>query len=281
LSLRRVAANVGVQLYSIQGELEDDFEGTLQELAQIGFNEVEAANLPDIASARALKSALDGAGLKCASAQFFTPMLLANLGEILEIANVLSIQYIVSSTPWVADPSRRKSSADAQQGFIELMQSLTLDDWKWNAEQFNRVGEQVKTAGLQYGYHNHGFDFKISDGKVPLDELMRLTDPTLVKLELDCGWVANAGFSPVQYIERYGERVQLLHLKDILKTTPKIDFEIQSVALGQGHIDWREILEAATTGKIQQLYVELEPPFEDSPMAMLESSYKHLRSITD
>ena len=65
--------------------------------------------------------------------------------------------------------------------FAAVLRGLTLDDWKWNAEQFNKVGEEVKKAGLQLGYHNHNFEWKKFDngagGTVTgYDEFLRLGD---------------------------------------------------------------------------------------------------------
>ncbi len=80
--------------------------------------------------------------------------------------------------------------------FLALIGSLTLDDWKWNAEQFNHVGEKVKAAGLQLGYHNHNFEFKYYGSTTGYDEFIRLTDPNLVKLELDCGWMTSPARIP-------------------------------------------------------------------------------------
>jgi sugar phosphate isomerase/epimerase len=102
---------------------------------------------------------------------------------------------MIVTVPWVADPSRFKP--DPQGGefalFLAVISGLTLSDWKWNAEQFNKVGEQVKKAGLQLGYHNHNFEWTEYDGVTAYDEFLRLTDPGLVKLELDCGWATVAG----------------------------------------------------------------------------------------
>ena len=92
-----------------------------------------------------------------------------------------------------------------------------MDDWKWNAEQFNKVGEQVKKEGLQLAYHNHNFEWKSYDGVTGYDEFLRLTDPGLVKLELDCGWATVAGQDPVTYLTKYPKRYSLLHIKDFRK----------------------------------------------------------------
>ena len=100
----------------------------------------------------------------------------------------------------MADPSRYK--ADPQGGqlalFLAVIRGLTLDDWKWNADKFNKVGEQIKKAGLQRAYHNHNFEWRTYDGLVAYDEFLRRTDPALVKLELDCGWAAVAGKDPAE-----------------------------------------------------------------------------------
>src|SRR5215475_3559355 len=130
---------------------------------------------------------------------------------------------MVVTIPWVADPSRFK--ADPQGGefalFLAVIRGLTLDDWKWNAEQFNRVGEQIKKAGLQLGYHNHNFEWRTFTGPngtvTGYDEFLRLTDAQLVKLELDCGWATVAGQDPVSYLNKFPGRYVLLHVKDFHK----------------------------------------------------------------
>ena len=57
--------------------------------------------------------------------------------------------------------------------------TATLDDWKWNADQFNKIGEPIKKAGLQLGYHNHNFDFRKIGDTTGYDEFLRLTEPSL------------------------------------------------------------------------------------------------------
>ena len=126
---------------------------------------------------------------------------------------------MVVTVPWVADPSRFKPDPQAGEFglFIAIINGLTLDDWKWNAEQFNKVGDQVKQAGLQLAYHNHNFEWKSYGSVTGYDEFLSLTDPGLVKLELDCGWATVAGQDPVAYLTKYPERYSLLHIKDFRK----------------------------------------------------------------
>lgn len=276
---RSLNFSAGAQLYAIQSDLEKDLQGTLQKISAIGYTEVEAANLPSKEHALALKQALDSLGLNCRSAQFITPMLFANTTGSVEIAQALGVHYIVASTPWLADPSRKKNSGDPQQDFLDLMQSLTLDDWKWNAERFNQIGEQIKRAGLQFAYHNHGFDFRLTDGEIPFETILRLTDREFVAFELDCGWVVNAGHDPLELFERHPGRVQLLHIKDILKKAPTTAYDMQSVAVGQGCIDWQRVLRAAQTAGIKAGFVELEPPFATPPLEQFTASYDFLSTL--
>jgi sugar phosphate isomerase/epimerase len=66
--------------------------------------------------------------------------------------------------------------------------SLTQNDFKKMAADLNRLASQARAAGLKFAYHNHNPEFrKWSDGSTAYDTLMKETDPTLVKMELDCG----------------------------------------------------------------------------------------------
>jgi sugar phosphate isomerase/epimerase len=196
---------------------------------------------------------------------------------------------MVVTVPWVADPSKVKSNPPGDQiaFFLALIQSLTLDDWKWNAEQFNRVGEQVKKAGLQLGYHNHNFEFKSYGTTTGYDEFIRLTDPDLVKLELDCGWMTVAGHDPGAYLTKYPERYRLLHIKDFHKGfTPTTKLADQGpnapvpTELGRGAIDYRKIFSAASKGQIRALFVEQEPPFTEMPaLEAIKVDYRYLKNL--
>ena len=153
-----------------------------------------------------------------------------------------------------------------------MLNGLTLDDWKWNAEQFNKMGEPIKKAGLQLGYHNHNFEFRKFGDVTGYDEFLRHTDPELVALELDCGWMTVAGLNPVTYLTKYPGRYRLLHIKDFKKgftpsTTLMGDAGSAAVPteLGRGAIDYTRILGAAFSGNIRALFVEQEPPFKEMP----------------
>ena len=91
---------------------------------------------------------------------------------------------------------------------------FTLDDWHYNADQFDSLGEKAAAAGVRFGYHNHVREFALTDGKTPYIELLRLTDPKKVTFELDCGWVMVAGASPAEIMRDHPYRITMLHVKD-------------------------------------------------------------------
>ena len=95
--------------------------------------------------------------------------------------------------PWLKDPSRVKDP-----GSRAARESMTLDDWHWNADQFNRIGEKVNAAGMRFAYHNHTPEFRSENGVMFYDELLRQTDPAKVTMEMDCGWAAVAGQNPAE-----------------------------------------------------------------------------------
>ena len=165
---------LGLQLFSVRDMLPNDWDGTLKKIAALGYREVEAAGFFHH-SAQEVKQAMANAGLHCVSAHYSWTQLAAGLDAVIDFHKELGAEYIICAFPGFKNPSRVKGSSFAAQ-----VRSFTMDDWHWNAEQFNRVGAKVKAAGLRFGYHNHTMEFGAENGVVPLQELLRLTDPSLV-----------------------------------------------------------------------------------------------------
>ena len=266
---------VGLQLYSLRDLLPKDFAGTLKQIAAAGYQEVEAAGFYD-RSARDFKQAMDTAGLRCVSAHYPLAQLQPNLDSLIAYAKQLGLQYMVCSSPSLQDPGRVKLSPE-DPGYHEVwVEAFTLDDWKWNADQYNQIGKKVKAAEMQFGYHNHTTEFRKIDGVVPYDELMRLTDPALVTYEMDCGWVAVAGYSPVEYLKKYPTRISMLHVKDFdLKKGTK---DVHSTELGHGTIDYHAIFAAVQKGQLKHYFVEQED-FDMPPLEAIKSDAEYMKNL--
>lgn len=265
---------LGLQLYSVRELLPKDFAGTLKQIGALGYREVEAAGFFGH-SATEVKQAMQAAGLRCVSAHYSSDDLHAKFDPVLAFGKELGLEYIICSFPG-KDPKHKGENKNTK----DQAHSFTLDDWRWNADDFNHIGEKVKAAGMQFGYHNHTMEFRSQDGVVPLDELIRLTDPKLVTIELDCGWVKVGGGDPVAYLRRYPKRISMLHIKDFKHTDKpaSVTNPPEAAELGQGTIDYRPIFEAAKGADIKHYFVEQEQ-FDMPPMEALKIDADYIRKL--
>ena len=265
---------LGLQLYSVRDLLPKDYLGTLKKLAALGYREVEAAGFYNHTAAE-VKQAMKEAGLNCVSAHYSSDTLHADLDKIIEFHKVLGAEYIVCSYPGYKDKTPKTPPAAGHE------RSFTMEDWQWNAEQFNTMGAKVKAAGFNFGYHNHFLEFRAEDGKVPLDEIIRLTDPGLVTFELDCGWVTVGGADPADYLKKYPTRISMLHVKDFKKMNGPMSPENRPEAadLGHGTSDYKTIFAAASKGEIKHYFVEQES-FDKPPFEALKIDADYMKNLT-
>jgi sugar phosphate isomerase/epimerase len=261
----------GIQLYTVDKELKADVEGTLKKVKAIGYEEVEAAGFAGL-SAKQFRSALEGAGLKCASTHFFN-FGGSDPGPLFEEANALGVHYTVSSimSNFPNKPSRE----------------MGVEGYKALGDYCNQLGENAKQAGLQFAFHNHNTEFKdLGQGKIGYEVLVEATDPNLVKLELDCGWMVAAGHDPIDYFNRYPNRYRMVHIKDFVRpaqpsTSLKRDEVPQGTVLGTGYIKYKPILLAAMAAGVEHYYVEQEPPFiGTTAFEAATKDYEYVRSLS-
>lgn len=266
----------GLQLYSLRELLPKDFDGTLKAIAAAGYQEVEAAGYYAM-SAPDFKQSMEAAGLHCVSGHYPLDMLQPNLENVLNYAKEAGLQYIVCSSPSLKDPSKVKASPK-DPGYHEAwVEAFTLDDWKWNAEQFNQIGGRLKAYGMKFGYHNHTTEFRKQGKVVPYDALIQQTDPELVTFEMDCGWVAVAGYSPVEYLTKYPTRISMLHVKDF--DLKKGTEHPQSTELGRGSIDYKPIFEAAKKGGHLTHYFVEQEEFDMPPLEAIKVDAEYMRGL--
>jgi sugar phosphate isomerase/epimerase len=139
---------LGLQLYSVREFLPKDYEGTLRQLGAMGYRDVEAAGFYGH-SAADVKLAMTRAGLRCVSAHYSLEVL-QSPDEILKFGRDLGLSYIICSSPMLRDPAKAKGL-----GWVAGLETMSVDDWKWNADQLNGIGEKVRAEGMEFGYHNH------------------------------------------------------------------------------------------------------------------------------
>jgi sugar phosphate isomerase/epimerase len=243
---------IGLQLYTVRGEMARDFEGTLARVAATGYREVEFAGYFDH-PAREVRAALDRHGLKAPSAHIPIERLRENWHATLADARVVGHQYLVM--PWIPEEERR-----------------TLDGYKRAAELFNKAGAEARSAGIQFGYHNHNFEFEPIEGQRPYDVLLAEADPTLVAMEMDLYWITKGGGDPLAYFARWPGRFPMVHVKDAAG-----DAERTMVDVGRGTIDWKRIFARRKQAGIRHFFVEHDQPAD--PFASIRASYEYLKHL--
>lgn len=247
-------SKIGLQLYSIKELTEKDFLGTLREVGEIGYDGVEFAgffNTP----AKELKKVMDDIGLVPCGSHTAVDLLKEDLDNVIEYNLEINNPYIIC-------PSLPKEMCDS------------ADAYKETAQLFNEIGQKCKDNGLQFGYHNHAFEFEKFDGQYGLDILLSNTDPQLVQMELDTYWVEYAGLKSVDFMNKYSEHFKtLIHIKDMKSLEDKVNTEI-----GKGVIDFKEIVQVAKDLGIQWYIVEQEA-FDIPQLDSIKESLEYLRGI--
>ncbi|HEX6053835.1 MAG TPA: sugar phosphate isomerase/epimerase [Gemmatimonadaceae bacterium] len=245
------AQRIGIQLYTVRDLLGNNFDHTLQQVAAIGYKEVELAGLYD-KSPESVRKTLDKLGLTAPSAHIPYDRLRSNLPGVAEEARVLGHRYVIC--PWLDAAVRRDADA-----------------YRRIAADFNKFGESLQRLGLQFGYHNHDFEFaKLPGGEIGYDILLADCDPKLVKMELDLYWITKAGSDPLAYFEKWPGRFPCVHVKDMTGNGSMAN-------VGQGSIDWERIFAKRREAGIEHFFVEHDNP--KSPLEDIKVSYNYMARL--
>lgn len=264
---------VGIQLYTVRGVIEADTPGTLKQLHDIGYREVETAGFGKY-SAKEFGKLIKDAGLSCPSAhlQLNGP----EYAQVFDDAHALGVTYATSSTLSAGGPKKPRTTAAVTHGWPQL----GLDGFKRLAAKMNDVGTKAKAAGLQYAYHNHDLEFqKMPDGSYGYDVLLNETDHDLVKFEIDCGWMVVGGASPVAYMKKHPGRFRMIHVKDF-KAMPQGGKRPEGSELGAGFIDYKPIFAEGRLAGIQHAFAEQEGPYTKPEMESARIDYAYLHSMS-
>ncbi len=265
---------MGLQLYTIGDALRRSFDGALKQVAAMGYRAVETNLSLGGHDSKQLKQIFADLGLNWDSAHCAGDELLDGLDVTVERADAAGLKYVVCAFP------------PLPHDFEKAAAGLSRDDWKANAALFNRIGEKLKYAGIQFASHNHNLEFRpLSEGKegetTGYDILLSECDPHLVKFELDCGWMASAGLDPADYLARYPDRYAMLHIKDLKRDhVPNTELKIVGMPVGMGIVNWKQVFAAARKAGIKAYYVELEPPFLRSSLEDVKASRDYLFDLS-
>jgi len=252
--------NVGLQLYTLRGELSKDPDATMKRVAEIGYKEVETFGYTDGKffgkTPQAFKEQLKSLGLTSPSGHYMPNQLKSGWDKIVDDAATIGQKYMACAYIMPAE----RTKADDYKGFVDL---------------FNKAAETCKKAGIQFVYHNHDFEFQPLNGQLGYDIILKGTDPKLVKMELDLYWTIIAGKDPVDLFKQNPGRFPLVHMKDIAKTEKKEFAEV-----GTGSVDFQRILNAAKIGGIQHYFVEQDAVTKGTPLEAIATSFKNMQKLS-
>jgi len=257
LSAEPLGMPVGCQVWPVREALNQDFEGTLKQLAAAGFKTIEmcspdgysGAGFAPLAkmSGAEMRKIINGAGLECRSSHFSRQELKDRLDARIAFAKELGLTQMILAT-------------------FGLRDDAPMSDWQRAAQELNKIGEQTLKAGIQTGFHNHNNEFRQIDGTLIYDKLLSEFDPRLVKMQFQVA-VISIGYQAADYLKQHPGRFISLHLADWSAT------EKRQVPLGQGAVDWKGLYAVAKKGGVKNHFLEMD-------LDLMKASIPYLRSLS-
>ncbi len=253
---------IAVQLYSVRGGCQKDFDAALEQVAKMGFEGVEFAGYYGYQNKPAeLRKRLDGLKLKAAGTHISTALFRDDaLQNTIEFHQAIGCNFlIVPGDAAFTDPEKSKALA----------------------EVFNRAAEALKPHGMACGFHNHTAEFRKDGNKTYWDLFAERTVKDVV-LQQDCGWTAAAGLDPVEYVKKYPGRTRTVHFKPTVVEADKGKSDKKAI-LGQDSVDWAAVYAACSAvGGTEWIIVEQETyPDEKPAMECTAESLAGLNRILD
>jgi sugar phosphate isomerase/epimerase len=258
---------LGIQLYTIRDAMKADVQGSLKKVSVLGYKYLELADYSKGMfygfQPVEFKKIVNDLGMEVLSSHTQVEakgITLENAKKMADDHAKLGVRYCIQ--PWVVPEARNLS------GYQKM-----VADW-------NEVGKIMKETGIQFGYHNHNFEFQTVDGKVPyFDIFLKELDKDLVTMELDLFWAVKGGQDPVEIFKKYPGRFELFHIKDMY-TEQKPFFTTEGVEdfapVGEGVIDFRRILAEKETAGLKYMFVEQDRTKDGKPFDAIQKSISNL-----
>lgn len=245
--------NPGIQLYTVRKEMLEDAAGTLKKLAAMGIKQIESAG-----SEKGSYYGLKPGEMRKICADLGMTLRSGHIHlddkwqQTMEDGVTAGQEYLICSSM----PSRGQ----------------TVDNYKKVSEQFNKAGEDCKKLNIKFGYHNHDYEFEEENGKTLYDVLIEQTDPKLVCLEMDLGWVVASGKDPFDYFNKYPGRFPLWHLKD-MDLAKK-----HSTEFGKGGLNIKKLLDNRELSGLKYYFIEQEE-YTNTPMESMKYNMDYLKKM--
>jgi len=232
----------GVVSYTFRNQFQEDFTGTLDMIKEMGIRNIEFSNLFGH-TAEEIREMLDERGMFCTSYGVGYDALVNHTELVAEDALILGASFV--RVAWIPHDGE-----------------FSIEHTSRAIRDFTEAGKILRDYGLQFAYHNHGYEFRPYEGGTLFDYMVQNSDPEFVNFQMDTFWVAQPGHDPVELLKKYPDRFLLVHLKDLTHgaqhnysgSAPR-EYD---VPLGTGQIDFEAFLRAAQHSAIEHFYIEDE-----------------------
>jgi len=246
---------IALQLFSVRKECEQDLSGTLEAIAEMGYDGVEFAGYYG-RSAEELRKILDDLGLKVAGSHLRIDTLLGDeLKKTVEFNKTLDNRFLIVPSL----PEEMRSSKDA---------------WLRSARLMNEIAQNLKSEGMYVGYHNHAVEFQPINGEWPWDIFFGATVPDVV-MQLDTGNAMRGGLSPDEVLEilkRYPGRAVTVHLKEYSSKN-------EQALIGEGEMKWQEFFKLCESIGGTEWYIVEQETYAYQPLECVKRCLENLRKI--
>jgi sugar phosphate isomerase/epimerase len=248
---------IGLQLFSVRGEVQKDLPATIKAVADIGYVGAEPWGYGGETlewmghSPQDIRAMYDDNGLTCCGIHLSTGALMGdNLARTVEMNEILGNHFLVIAI----DPQR----------------IVTVDGVKELAGILNSAAEKVAEKGMYVGYHAHAVDFKDVEGRTGWDRLFSSTRKEVI-MQLDIGNCAGGGGDPIAILKKFRNRARSLHLKDYGGGPDSV--------IGEGKADWKTIFELVEKNQNTEWFVVEEGGKEGLGFDICKRSLEALRKM--
>ncbi|OAV45585.1 sugar phosphate isomerase/epimerase [Lewinella sp. 4G2] len=262
---------IGLQLWSVRDQWQEDAPTTFKALAEIGYQQLE---LMDTRHAEELVPLAKEHGMAVNSS-------FINWNTVTG-----GWQYTPDDTPFeyaeVIDQAAEHGLSHLVFGYLRPEERETADQWKKLADDLNVAGEKAKASGLQLTYHNHNFEWDPIAGTTGFDILIDRMDGDLVPFELDVFWAQIAGQDAKATMTKIKDRLELLHLKQLHRGTPVVT-RIADVPenafeeLPDGDMPIKDLMRFGKSLGVKYCMVEQDGNYDTSSLKSVETSLEFLR----
>ena len=262
-------SKIGIGLFTLREQLTADVKATIEQVAKIGYNQVETYY--------GYPGKYEVKGFWGLEAKDFNTLLKTN-GLTSPSGHYNVTEFLSSGDDKVLKSHIETAATVGQKYFVipalptDIRANGTLDDYKRMASKFNQAAELCQKSGLKLAYHNHNFEFKDQgNGATGYEILLAETDAKLVGFELDIFWAVNAGLNPVDMFKKNPGRYKMFHVKDMDKADKAVFVEV-----GSGRIDFKRIFAASKLAGVDYIFTE-QDIIRKAPYESIAESYNYVK----